>query len=276
MESSIRWFFGQFGTSLIYRDPVLPTAGFLSSTGYSASVGEIEELVARLCELILVDPGSFALELFDGKAEKEVVTASGKSHAVGHFRMAGGRLVISLDQRETSDPGHLAAIAVHELCHLRLLGEGRIRGDRSDGERLTDLLTVYFGFGIFTTNAAMSFSRAERGFTAGCAERQSFPAGRGISIPARAFTWNRAWPTFAARPGGPREPTLDLARLSPAGAGGVFSHSSFTRSVNLQPDGILVAICEPIQPWTIFAKSPSVDRWHIGVEHARIEAPISW
>jgi len=48
MESSIRWFIGQFGTSVIYRDPVLPTADFLSSTGYSASAGEIEELVARL------------------------------------------------------------------------------------------------------------------------------------------------------------------------------------------------------------------------------------
>ena len=164
-ESSIRWFLGQFGTSVIYRDPVLPTAGFLFSTGYSASVGEIEELVTRLCELMLVDPGSFALELYDGTAEKDVITASGKSHAVGHFRMTGGRLVISLDQRETSNPAHLTAIAVHELCHLRLLGEGRIRRDRSDGERLTDLLTVYFGFGIFTTNAAMSFTRAERGFT---------------------------------------------------------------------------------------------------------------
>jgi hypothetical protein len=163
-ESSIRWFFGQFGTSVLYRDPVLPTTGFLSNAGYSASPGQIEELVTHLCQLMLVDPGSFTLELYDGSAEKEVITASGKSHAVGHFRMTNGRLVISLDQKETSDPRHLTAIAVHELCHLRLLGEGRIRSNRSDGERLTDLLTVYFGFGIFTTNAAMSFARA-RGIT---------------------------------------------------------------------------------------------------------------
>lgn len=134
--SSIRWYLGQFGISVIYRDPLLPTAGFLSSTGYSESVGEIEKLIARLCELMLADPGSFALELFDGTAEKDAVTASDKSHTVGHFRMTDGRFVISLDQREASDPGHLAAIAVHELCHLRLLGEGRIRSDRSDGERL--------------------------------------------------------------------------------------------------------------------------------------------
>jgi hypothetical protein len=165
MESSIRWFMNEFGTSVIYRDPVLPTADFLLDSKYTASVGEIEDLVAHVCELMGVDPESFTLELFDGSGEEEVVTASGKRHAVGHFRMSGGRLVISLDRRETADPKQLTAIAVHELCHLRLLGEGRIRKDRSDGERLTDLLTVYFGFGIFATNAAMRFTRAERGFT---------------------------------------------------------------------------------------------------------------
>jgi hypothetical protein len=150
---------------VLYRDPVLPTARFLSSPGYSAAADQVAEIVARLSELMLVDPGSFMLEIYDGSATKEKITPSGKKRAVGHFRMAAGRLVISLDQRETSDRMQLAAIAVHELCHLRLLGEGRISGERPDGERLTDLLTVYFGFGIFTTNAAMSFARAERGFT---------------------------------------------------------------------------------------------------------------
>jgi hypothetical protein len=62
-----------------------------------------------------------------GDAEKEVVTASGKSHAVGHFPMGEGRLVISLDRQEASDPRRLTAIAVPELCHLRLLGEDWIR-----------------------------------------------------------------------------------------------------------------------------------------------------
>jgi len=164
-EASIRWFLGQFGTPVLYRDPVLPTAPFLIDVRYSATVGQIEDLVGHLCELMQVDRGSFTLELYDSSAEKEAVTASGKKHAVGHFRKVGGRLVISLDKRESADPVQLTAIAVHELCHLRLLGEGRIRSDRADGERLTDLLTVYFGFGIFTTNAAMRFARAQRGFT---------------------------------------------------------------------------------------------------------------
>ena len=50
------------------------------------------------------------------------------------------------------------------MCHLCLRGEGRIRGDPPDEERLTDLLTVFFGFGSFTTNAAMRFARNNRGY----------------------------------------------------------------------------------------------------------------
>lgn len=165
MESSIRWFMGQFGTSVIYRDPVLPTEDFLADPGYSGTAGQIEELAGHLGELMQVDPGSYALELYDQDAGKDTATASGKKRTVGHFRVSGGRMIISLDRGEAADPGHLAAIAVHELCHLRLIGERRIRRDRSDGERLTDLLTVYFGFGIFTTNAAMHFARTEHGFT---------------------------------------------------------------------------------------------------------------
>lgn len=163
-ESSIRWFLGQFGP-VVYRDPVLPTADFLSGEGYSASEGEIEELVGRLGELMQVTPGSFTLELFDEADERKTAAASGRRRAVGHFRVVDGRMVISLDRGETSDPGQLTAVAVHELCHLRLTGEGRVPRGRPDGERLTDLLTVYFGFGVFTANSAMRFSRAGHGFT---------------------------------------------------------------------------------------------------------------
>ncbi len=42
---------------------------------------------------------------------------------------------------------------------------GRISADRKDHERLTDLLTVYFGFGVFTTNAALRFGETARGFS---------------------------------------------------------------------------------------------------------------
>lgn len=165
LESSLRWFADEFGAGILHRDAVLPTAQFMSDAGYAGSPDQIEALVARLCTLMKVDPALIRLELFDGAAEKKEAAKTGRSRAVGHFRVEDGQAIIALDQSESADPKLLTAIAVHELCHLRLLGEDRIRPGRRDGERLTDLLTVYFGFGIFSTNAAMRFARADRSWS---------------------------------------------------------------------------------------------------------------
>jgi len=43
------------------------------------------------------------------------------------------------------------------------------------------------------------------------------------------------------------------------------SSSSFGKRVVLSGEDVLVAICEPVPPWTIFAKSPAVDTWYLGV-----------
>jgi hypothetical protein len=161
----MRWFADEFGTTLLDREIVLPTAKFLCEKDYSASFRQIEKLVARICELMLVDPGRVKLELFDGTEGKKEAAKHERSYAVGHFRMDDGQAIIALDQTEARDRNVLTAITAHELCHLRLLGEDRIRPDRPDGERLTDLLTVYSGFGIFSTNAAFRFARAARNWS---------------------------------------------------------------------------------------------------------------
>jgi hypothetical protein len=162
-KASMYWFGRVFGTEVFYRDPILPTAGFLADVNDSVSRDQVENLVAHLCGLMKVDPGLVKVELFDGSAEKKEAALTGRKRTVGHFRVKDGQAIIALDQSEFSDPVILTAIAVHELCHMRL--QGHVPRDAADGERLTDLLTVYFGFGIFTTNAAMSFARAGRGWT---------------------------------------------------------------------------------------------------------------
>jgi len=157
IESSMQWFTEQFGSRELRDQVVLPTARFLPSD-YSATRSEIEHLVTSACLRMQVDRRSIDLQLFDGSAEKQAAQ-SGTKRAVGHFHIAKGRAVVSLDLAEAADPVVLLAIVAHELCHVRLLGEKRITADRKDHERLTDLLTVFFGFGIFSTNAAMRFDR---------------------------------------------------------------------------------------------------------------------
>jgi len=165
LESSLSWFADQFGTGPLHRDAILPTAKFLVQDGYCASADQVQALVAHLCQQMMVAHQRIRLELFDGSAEKKQAARTGRSRAVGHFRIEDGQAIVAVDQSESSDRQLLTAIVVHELCHLRLLGEGRIRRDRPDGERLTDLLTVYFGFGIFSANAALRFARADRGWS---------------------------------------------------------------------------------------------------------------
>jgi hypothetical protein len=160
----MRWLTEQFGTVVLRREVILPTADFISPD-YSATPQQVDTLVRHLCSLMNVDPALVQVDLFDGSAEKHQAARLGKSRAVGHFHMHDGRAIIGLDTSEASDPVLLTAIAVHELGHVKLLGERRITNQRSDHERLTDLLTVYFGFGIFTTNAALRFARNDRGWS---------------------------------------------------------------------------------------------------------------
>lgn len=57
----------------------------------------------------------------------------------------------------------LVATIAHELGHVLLLGDGRISAEQEDHEPLTDLLTIFFGLGIFSANAAFEYSREVRG-----------------------------------------------------------------------------------------------------------------
>jgi hypothetical protein len=158
IESSLRWFLDQFGARQLRADVVVPTARFLPA-GYSATTEQIEQLVMSACIRMEVDRQRIDLRLFDGSAEKEAAERSGRKRTVGHFQMERGRAVVSLDLSEAADPVVLLAIIAHELSHVRLLGERRISAQRPDQERLTDLLTVFFGYGVFSTNGAMRFDR---------------------------------------------------------------------------------------------------------------------
>ncbi|WP_035850441.1 hypothetical protein [Kitasatospora azatica] len=92
-----------------------------------------------------------------------------RSHApawVGTYHHEDGHAVISLDLRAREDPARLTAIIAHELAHVRLRGEGRLPDWEREEEKLTDLLTVHLGMGVFTANAAHTFARTAHGWSA--------------------------------------------------------------------------------------------------------------
>jgi hypothetical protein len=78
----------------------------------------------------------------------------------GTFAFDGNEGTISYDPAELNDPLKLVAIFAHELAHYRLAGmREEVPGGEEMHEFATDLLTVYFGFGIFGANSAFNFSQ---------------------------------------------------------------------------------------------------------------------
>lgn len=142
IEESTAWFQATFGDP---RPVVLPD----SFTR--------DDLVAQVCRLMEVDPATLTVELYGDSAEQDLARAAGltlQSQGVaGHYRRENGRPVVAIDRTLTSV--RLIATIAHELGHVRLDG----LYDGADHEPLTDLLTVHFGLGIFTANAAFDFSQ---------------------------------------------------------------------------------------------------------------------
>ncbi|MGW3042212.1 hypothetical protein ACWC9T_19765 [Kitasatospora sp. NPDC001159] len=162
------WLTAEFGRDVLNRDPVLPTAEFFPGP-YEGSDEDIRSVIAQLCGYLDVAPNRLTIEIEPDDGEQAMVADLNLAHksrsAAGHYRRENGRPVIAIDQRQAARPVALVATIAHELGHVRLLDEQRIPTDRRDHEPLTDLLTVYFGLGIFTANSAFNFSQSNRGWS---------------------------------------------------------------------------------------------------------------
>jgi hypothetical protein len=144
------WFESEFGA----RRPIVLPEQF---TGLTSA----QEVFAKVADYLSIDPGRVDLELY---AERPFTSHGAPAHsAAGHYRTRKGRPVIAI---ETGQPmKSLVSTVAHELGHVLLLADGRISHTRRDHEPLTDLLTVHFGLGIFSANAAFEFSSHQSGWS---------------------------------------------------------------------------------------------------------------
>lgn len=157
IEESMLWFTTQFGYDPVQRPTVLPTRDFFP-LAYTGSDEDIKALVRVICPLMGLSPDRITVRLVgepapDPEMYKYVVHS--ESYAAGVFEQdVDGARIVTLDRASSADQGRMTAVIAHELGHARLNGENRIEPGRADMEALTDLSTVFFGFGIFNANAA--------------------------------------------------------------------------------------------------------------------------
>jgi len=166
IEQSMSWLLSEFGEQRLRGGVVLPTDEYFPGT-YRGTEQDVRVVLDRLCEHMDIEPARVRLEHGDGGANPELA-----AHMPVHSESTGagglpeahrGSSVLTVSNDLLDHPMALVATLAHELGHVLLLGEHRIPADRPDHEPLTDLLTVFFGLGIFGANAAFDYSQDMHG-----------------------------------------------------------------------------------------------------------------
>jgi hypothetical protein len=67
----------------------------------------------------------------------------------------GDPATIDLNPLQLSDPESVVGTLAHELAHEILIGGGLVEDNNEDLERMTDLLPIFLGLGIFGANSAL-------------------------------------------------------------------------------------------------------------------------
>ena len=147
------WLESQFGRERLSNEPVvLPRLEFFPDP-FNGTAEDARRMLDRTCGYMDVDPATVELSLFQDR--NPVHDGEWRHGAAGLYHPDGDKFRIWVEAANLNDPLAMIATMAHELGHVHLLGHGRISDEAEDHEPLTDLLTVYFGMGVFTANAVI-------------------------------------------------------------------------------------------------------------------------
>jgi hypothetical protein len=164
LHVSWKWLSEELGPEIpATTEVVLPTEEHFPDP-YNGSRASIRTMVDRVCSFMDVDPELIEVRFEEGEdaARFHPLAASGDTgrHALGTYQMRrDGKHAITLNIEQASNPEMLVATVAHELGHVILLGEGRLDPEHPDHEPLTDLLTVFYGLGVFNANTTVIFEQ---------------------------------------------------------------------------------------------------------------------
>lgn len=151
------------GSSRIHNARVvLPTDEYFPDPFTPTEAG-LEALFRRVCTYMAVPRSHVELAIIPDSSELvEMLPAySYKPEGPAGLHFGKGseeeHPLVAVRQGLLKDPLTVVATLAHELGHVILLGGGHLDRDAEDMEPMTDLVTVYLGFGVFNANAARRF-----------------------------------------------------------------------------------------------------------------------
>ena len=117
VDNSMNWLLERFGTGVVTEDPVVVPSAEYFPNPFSGSEEDAEDLVARVCQFMGVDPGSIELDFY---SESSPVVPDGMEHrsdepvsgsAGVYTRERDGTQVIAIEESRLDDPMSVVATA---------------------------------------------------------------------------------------------------------------------------------------------------------------------
>lgn len=126
---------------------------------------EIIHLAHKIAEVMEIDPKTLIIGFFEGAnpVDPAAIDPENKNtSAAGLYygKSSDGKYIIGLEDTLHEDVGRIIAIIAHEFSHIKLLGEGRME---ENSEELTDMLPLFYGFGLFNSDMVLTFKRESNG-----------------------------------------------------------------------------------------------------------------
>jgi len=198
IEDSMLWLSDKFGLqTLLNNDIILPLPEYFPDP-FSGTKEWVQKLVNRICKYMNTDPSGIDVEIYSEK--NDFLSEYLISYEYSYNGTAGlyfknddkTRTVIAIESSKLDDPFGVVATIAHEIGHELILGNGILSSDEDDHEFMTDLVTVFWGMGIFTANAAFQFSQWQSSDSQGWkTSRQGYLSESMFAYALAYFAWIR-------------------------------------------------------------------------------------
>jgi hypothetical protein len=172
---ALRELVARCGSKAFMTAPILEPTARDFPYPFEPDVRGVRVLLQRLLTCAGLGSLGVELEAFSQPDEVRELDARGGRKAWGHQSTAAwfagiryGRCQFGIARERIREPETLVATLCHEVAHAWRSVQELVVEDRVVEERLTDLTTVYLGFGLLTTNCAHTY-RVESELTGGAA-----------------------------------------------------------------------------------------------------------
>jgi hypothetical protein len=163
LENSLIWLIQQFGENKIRSvKTLLPLQKDFPAITFNGSEQMAHDLLSVVAKQMDTDPEKIKLDFYNEQL-LEIRAETGftlfgqqyedQNYSSGLYagKNANDKYSIGIEIGQLKQPDKIIATLAHEIAHIKILGEGRLK---QNDEFLTDLTTVFFGLGIFNANSS--------------------------------------------------------------------------------------------------------------------------